>query len=65
MKPEIQGQLYRRTGTRLFTIALQIVQYAAEIQKPDGERLDQYHDAGLDSLRYQLLSPAPIYPSTE
>ncbi len=39
VKPEIQGQLYRRTGSRLFTIALQIVQYVAEIQKPDGERL--------------------------
>jgi hypothetical protein len=65
VKPEIQGQLIRRTGTRLFTIALQIVQYVAEVQKPDGERLDQYHDAGLESLRFQLLSPAPIHPSTE
>ena len=65
VKPEIQGQLYRRTGTRLFTIAIQIVQYVAEVQKPDGERLDQFHDAGLESLRYQLLSPAPIYPSSE
>jgi hypothetical protein len=37
----------------------------AEIKKPDGERLPQYHDAGLDTLKFQLLSPAPIYPSTE
>jgi hypothetical protein len=65
VKPEIQGQLYRRTGTRLFTLAIQIVQYVAEVQKPDGERLDQFHDAGLESLRYQMLSPAPIYPSSE
>jgi hypothetical protein len=65
VKPEIQGQLFRRTGTRLFTLAIQIVQYVAEVQKPDGERLDQFHDAGLESLRYQMLSPAPIYPSSE
>ena len=65
VKPEIQGQLFRRGGSQLFGFALQIVQYVAEIQKPDGDRLDQFHDAGLDSLRYRLLSPAPIYPSTE
>jgi hypothetical protein len=65
VKPEIKGQLFRRTDSRLFTLAVQIVQYVAEIKKPDGERLPQYHDAGLDTLRFQLLSPAPIYPSTE
>jgi hypothetical protein len=65
VKPEIQSQLFRRTDSRLFTLALQIVQYVAEIKKPDGERLPQYHDAGLDTLKFQLLSPAPIYPSTE
>jgi hypothetical protein len=65
VKPEIKGQLFRRTDSRLFTLAVQIVQYVAEIKKPDGERLPQYHDAGLDTLKFQLLSPAPIYPSTE
>jgi hypothetical protein len=65
VKPEIKGQLFRRTDSRLFTLALQIVQYVAEIKKPDGERLPQFHDAGLDTLNFQLASPAPIYPSTE
>jgi hypothetical protein len=65
VKPEVKGQIFRRTDSRLFTIALQIVQYVAEIKKPDGERLPQFHDAGLDTLRFQMLSPAPIYPSTE
>ncbi len=65
VKPEIQSQLFRRTDSRLFTNALQIVQYVAEIKKPDGERLPQFHDAGLESLKFQLLSPAPVYPSTE
>jgi hypothetical protein len=36
-----------------------------EIKKPDGERLDQFHEAGLESLRYRMYSPATIYPSTE
>ena len=65
VKPEVKAQFLRRTDSRFFTIALQIVQYVAEIKKPDGERLPQFHDAGLDSLNHQLLSPAPIYPSTE
>jgi hypothetical protein len=65
VKPEIKGQLFRRTDSRLFAIALQIVQYVAEIKKPDGERLAQFHDAGLESLKFQLLSPAPIPVATE
>ena len=65
VKPEIQSQLFRRADSRLFTLALQIVQYVAEIKKPDGDRLPQFNDAGLDTLKFQMLSPAPIYPSTE
>jgi hypothetical protein len=65
VKPEIQSQLFRRADSRLFTLALQIVQYVAEIKKPDGDRLPQYNDAGLDTLKFQMLSPAPVYPSTE
>ena len=65
VKPEIRSQFLRRADSRLFSIALQIVQYVAEIKKPDGERLPQFHDAGLESLKFQMLSPAPIYPSTE
>ncbi len=65
VKPEIKHQLFRRTGSQLFTIALELVQYVAEVKKPDGERLPQYHEAGLESLRYQLFSPAPIYTDVE
>jgi hypothetical protein len=65
VKPEIQSQLFRRTDSRLFTLALLIVQYVAEIKKPDGDRMEIFHDAGLDPLKFQLLSPAPVYPSTE
>lgn len=64
-KPVIKRQVFRRADSQLFTLALEIVQYVAEVKKPDSDRLPQYHDAGLDSLRFQMLSPAPIYPSTE
>jgi hypothetical protein len=65
MKPEVKSQIFRRTDSRLFTLALNIVQYVAEVKKPDGERLPQFHEAGLESLKFQMLSPAPVYPSTE
>ncbi len=64
-KPEFKKQLFRRGDSQLFTLAMEIVQYVAEVKKPDGERLPQYHEAGLDSLLFQLRSPAPIYPSVE
>jgi hypothetical protein len=41
------------------------VQYAAEVQKPDGERLPGYHDSQLESLRFSVLSPAPVYLDME
>jgi hypothetical protein len=65
MKPEVKSQIFRRTDSRLFTLALNLVQYVAEVKKPDGERLPQFHEAGLESLKFQMLSPAPVYPSTE
>ncbi len=64
-KPALRQQIFRRTDSQFFTLAMEIVQYVAEIKKPDGERLPQYHEAGLESLRFQMLSPAHIYPSTE
>jgi len=60
-----KAMIFRRTDSRFFAIARQIVQYVTEVKKPDGERLDGYHDAQLESLKFQLLSPAPIYLSTE
>jgi hypothetical protein len=64
-KPEMQRRIFRRTDGQFFSFALQIVQYVAEVKKPDGDRLPQYHEAGLDSLRFQLLSPAPIHLSVD
>jgi hypothetical protein len=65
VKPELAKEMFRHSGSQLFSFALQIVQYVAEVKKPDGERLPGYNEAGLASLRYQLLSPAPIYAAVE
>ena len=45
--------------------ALTIAQYVVEVKKPDGERLDGFHDSQLESLRFRLFSPAPVYPQLE
>ena len=45
--------------------ALVIVQYVTEVKKPDGKRLDGFHDSELESLRFRLFSPAPVYPHLE
>jgi hypothetical protein len=65
VKPEIRYQIFRRTDSRLFSIAMLLVQYATEMKKPDGERLAQFHDANLQSLKFQLLSPAPVATDSE
>ncbi|HUA59877.1 MAG TPA: S46 family peptidase [Verrucomicrobiae bacterium] len=56
---------YRALNSALANIAQDIVQYVAEIKKPDGERLNTYHDAQLDTLKLSMFSPARIYPELE
>ncbi len=66
-----QEQVYKRQfynrlmGSRLAEYAETIVFYVVEINKPDGERLDGYHDSQLESLRYSLFSQAPVYSDLE
>jgi hypothetical protein len=50
---------------RHFRIARHLVRMATELDKPDGERLKEYRSAALDSLKFQLFSPAPISPELE
>jgi hypothetical protein len=52
-------------GSRMASLALNIVQYVAEVKKPDGERLEDFRDSQLESLRFRLFSPAPVYPELE
>ncbi len=65
-EPRIKPARFRSVGgSRMWTSALMIVEYVAEVQKPDGQRLDGFHDSELDSLKFRLLSPAPVYPQME
>jgi hypothetical protein len=55
----------RAHGSRLFGIAWDLVRLAAELPKPNPERLPEYADARLPVRRAQLLSTAPVYPELE
>jgi hypothetical protein len=55
----------RAFHSRLFGIARTLVRLAEESQKPNGERLREYSEAGLESLKQELFSDAPIYDDLE
>lgn len=48
-----------------FRIARHCVRMGDELPKKSGERLREYRDTALDSLKFDLFSPAPIYPDLE
>jgi len=52
-------------NSELANLARTLVEFVVEVKKPDGERLPGYHQAELDSLKFQLASPAPIYGGME
>src|SRR6202142_282907 len=45
--------------------AIALNRYAAEIGKPDGQRLEAYQDANFPALKEEIISPAPIHASLE
>lgn len=51
--------------SNLFTIARDLVRYGDESRKPNAERLREYGEAGLESLKLALFSEAPIYEDLE
>ncbi len=57
---------YRRfDGTKVAALAAQLVRYSAETAKPNEKRWEEYRDSNLESLRFRLFSPAPMYPDME
>ena len=61
----VRDALIDRFPPRLITMigqSLALVQYAAEVQKPDGQRLEEYSDSNFPLLKLSITSPAPIYP---
>ncbi|HVP14470.1 MAG TPA: S46 family peptidase [Terriglobales bacterium] len=62
--PRFRTRLLRRAYSwelsRLVDIATTIVRYAAETPKPNDQRLEEYRDSNLESVRFELFSPAPV-----
>ena len=51
--------------SRLFQIARELVRLAEETAKPNPDRLREYRESALASLKLDLFSDAPIYPEFE
>jgi len=51
--------------SNLFGLARHLVRWSQEKSKPNGQRLREYRDAGLESLWLEVLSPAVQYPELE
>jgi hypothetical protein len=45
--------------------AVALNRYAAEVGKPDGQRLEEFADANFPALRQEIVSPAPIHGELE
>ncbi len=61
----LKDQFYRNLDSPLAALAINITTYVAEVKKPDGERLQNFHESQLESLKLRMFSPAPIYPELE
>ena len=57
-----QGQAFQSTA---FGIARTLVRLAAETAKPNADRLREYRESNLESLKQGLFSKAPIYDDLE
>jgi len=64
-KPHALLETGHAFSTELFTIARQLVRLGEELPKKSADRLREYRDSNLESLKFQLLSPAPLYPDLE
>jgi hypothetical protein len=51
--------------SHLYQIAHTLVRLAEEKEKPNSDRLREYRDSALESLKLSLYSDAPIYPEFE
>lgn len=49
----------------LLSHAVTLNRYAAEVGKPDGQRLEEFADANFPALRQEIVSPAPIHAELE
>jgi hypothetical protein len=64
----VRNMLLERSSQRLSPLlghAVALNRYAAEIGKPDGQRLEEYSDANFPALKQEIISPAPIHTKLE
>ena len=64
----VRNSLLERLPPRLSPLlghAVELNRYAAEVSKPDGQRLEEYSDANFPALKQQIVSPAPIHMKLE
>lgn len=66
------GDSYRRRFVRQTSSshgwlgrAVTLVMYVQQVELPDAERLDGFHEAQLASTRSRILSPQPLHPQYE
>jgi hypothetical protein len=59
------GALERGQNSELFDLARGLVRYAAEVGKPNGDRLKEYTDSRLPQYKQGVLSKRPIYKEME
>ena len=52
-------------SSKLAGMASTLVRYSEEIRKPNEKRYPEFRDSKLESLKFSLFSPAPIYPDLE
>jgi hypothetical protein len=55
----------RGFNSNLFAFARVLLRAAEELPRPSGERLREYRDSNLESLKEQLLSKEPVYDDFE
>ncbi len=61
VRPKFTQQVYSNANSQLLRTALGLLRYTDEIKKPDGERLPGYHESQIESVKFRLASPAPVY----
>ncbi len=64
-KPLVMLEEGRAFSSELFRIARDLVRLSAELPKPNEERLREYADSKLPTVKQRLFSAAPIYDELE
>ena len=49
----------------MFVFARQLVRYADETGKPNADRLKEYSDSNLPTIKDGLEAPVPVYPTSK